>query len=111
MLKNEELREISRANTILGMIWAYAIEPDSDLYEKTGVTAKDLNDCMKALTHIHTTQKLKHMRNSEQSTLYKKIHRERRNLVQNINNAKRRNDQKKVDYWTKKLEEYEKGVE
>ena len=111
MLKNQDIKQISKAHTILGMIWAYAIEVDNnELYEKIGVSIKDLHDSMIALNHIRTQEKLKHIRNSEQSTLYKKIHKERHNIVQNINNAKHRNDQKKLDYWTKKLEEYKKEV-
>lgn len=108
MLKNEDLKQISKAHTILGMIWAYAIEVDTnELYEKTGITTKDIHDCMKALNHIHTQETIKHKRNSMQSTVYKKEHKERRNIVQNINNAKHRNDKKKLEYWTQKLKEYD----
>ena len=74
MLKNEELKQINQASVALGMIWAYAIEPDSDLYEKTGVTSKDLHDCMRALNHIYVTQNLKHKQASEQANAWNKAH-------------------------------------
>ena len=60
------------------MIWAYAIELDSnELYEKTGVTIKDLNDCMRALNHIHTVETLKHLRANERTNTWNKAHPEK----------------------------------
>lgn len=106
-LRNKDLGQISRAYVVLGMIWAYAIEPDSDLYEKTGVTSKDIHDSMTALNRIYIEQKLIKKTISAQSTEYKKIHKERRNLVQNINNAKKRHDKKKLEYWTQQLNEFD----
>lgn len=106
MLKNEDLKQISKAQTLLCVIWQYSIDSD-ELYEKTGITTKDIHDCMRALNHIHTQETIKHKRNSIQSTVYKKEHKERRNIVQNINNAKHRNDKKKLEYWTQKLKEYD----
>ena len=78
MLKNEDLKQISKAQTLLGMIWAYAIELDSnELYEKTGVTIKDLNDCMRALNHIHTVETLKHLKANERTNTWNKTHPEK----------------------------------
>ena len=78
MLKNEDLKQISKAQTLLGMIWAYAIELDSkELYEKTGVTIKDLNDCMRALNHIHTVETLKHIRANERTNVWNKANPEK----------------------------------
>ena len=78
MLKNEDLKQISKAQTLLGMIWAYAIELDSnELYEKTGVTIKDLNDCMRALNHIHTVETLKHLKANERTNTWNKAHPEK----------------------------------
>lgn len=106
MLKNEELRQISKAHTILGMIWAYTIElENNEFYEETGVTTKDIHDCMIALNHICITQKLKKLQVSDYSNEYKKQHRKHANIIQNINNAKRRNDTKKYNYWIEKLKE------
>ena len=78
MLKNEDLKQISKAQTLLGMIWAYAIELDSnELYEKTGVTTKDLNDCMRALNHIHTVETLKHLKANERTNTWNKANPEK----------------------------------
>lgn len=78
MLKNEDLRQISKAQTLLGMIWAYAIEQDNnELYEKTGVTIKDLDDSMRALNHIHTVETLKHLKASEKSNAWNKANPEK----------------------------------
>ena len=78
MLKNEDLRQIRKAQTLLGIIWAYAIDQDNnELYEKTGVTIKDLNDSMKALNHIHTVEILKHLKASEKSNAWNKANPEK----------------------------------
>ena len=77
MLTNAELEQISRASTLLGMIWIYATEPNSNIYENTGVTSKDLHDCMKALTYIYTRQCLKKELASEKSNAYNKRHAEK----------------------------------
>lgn len=63
MLKNEDLKQISKANTLLTIIYQYTLEIDNnDLYEKTGVTSKDIHNSIKALTHIHTIETLKHIK-------------------------------------------------
>ena len=78
MLKNEDLKQISKAQTLLGMIWAYAIELDNnELYEKTGVTTKDISECMKALNHIHTVETLKHLKASEKANAWNKANPEK----------------------------------
>ena len=55
-------------------------------------------------------EKIKNERNKNRTRAnnYKKIpnNRKRANIIQNINNAKHKNDQKKLDYWTNKLKEY-----
>ena len=65
MLKNEDLKQISKAQTLLCMIWQYSIDSD-ELYEKTGITTKDIHICMRALSHIHTVETL--------NTLYEITH-------------------------------------
>ena len=78
MLKNEDLKQISKAQTLLGMIWAYAIELDNnELYEKTGITTKDIHDCMRALSHIHTVETLKHLKASEKANAWNKANPEK----------------------------------
>lgn len=76
-------------------------------------TAKDLINYDDFETYYNIMEKLKEQRNENRSRSneYKKIpeNRKRANIIQNINNAKHRNDQKKLDYWTQKLEEYKRG--
>lgn len=109
-LKNEELKQISYATTLLEIIKQFAWEEDADgLCEKTGITIIDLEKSIKALKHIHITQKLQKQIASDKSTEYKKQHKTHRNIMQNINNARHRKDQKKLEYWTQKLKEEQGG--
>ena len=93
MLKNEDLRQIRKAQTLLGMIWAYAIDQDNnELYEKTGVTIKDLNDSMKALNHIHTVETLKHLKASEKSNAWNKANPEKHREINRRYEERKRNN-------------------
>ena len=75
MLRNKDIRQISKAHTLLTMIWHYTLELDNnDLYEKTGITSKDIHECMLALNHIHTAETLKHIKSSEKSNAWNKAH-------------------------------------
>lgn len=84
------------------------------LKEGINPTADDLINYEEFETYYNIMEKIKNdkIQNRIKSNEYKKlpINRKRANIIQNINNAKHRNDQKKLDYWTKKLEEYKKGV-
>lgn len=77
-------------------------------------TAKDLITVEEFETYYDIMEKVQKERNKNRTRAnnYKKIpkNRKRANIIQNINNAKHRNDQKKICYWTKKLEEYKKEV-
>lgn len=77
-------------------------------------TADDLITYEDFETYYNIMEKIQNERiqNRTRSNDYKKIptNRKRANIIQNINNAKHRKDQKKIDYWTKKLEEYKKEV-
>lgn len=77
-------------------------------------TAKDLITTEEFEKYYNIMEKIQKERNKSRARAnnYKKIpkNRKRANIIQNINNAKHRNDQKKIDYWTKKLEEYRKEV-
>ena len=78
MLKNEDLKQISKANILLTIIYQYTLETDNnDFYDKTGITTKDINECIKALTHIHTVEKLKHLKASEQANKWNKTNPEK----------------------------------
>ena len=76
MLKNEDLKQISKAQTLLCVIWQYSID-SNELYEKTGITTKDIHDCMKALNHIHTQETIKHLRASEKANKWNKANPEK----------------------------------
>ena len=108
MLKNENLKQINNTITLLTTIKLYLLENDpTDFIDKTGVDLVDIQHNIKNLIAIHTQETIKHKRNSIQSTIYKKENKERRNIVQNINNAKHKNDKKKLEYWAQKLKEYD----
>lgn len=78
MLKNEDLKQISKINTLLTIIYQYTIDADNnDLYDKTGVTSKDIHDSIKALTHIHTIETLKHIKASEKANKWNKANPEK----------------------------------
>ena len=78
MLKNEDLKQINKIKTLLGIIYQYTIDADNnELYEKTGITIKDINDCIKALSHIYTTEKIKHIKASEQANKWNKTNPEK----------------------------------
>ena len=92
MLRNEDIKAISKAHTLLGMIWAYAIDIDNnELYEKTGVTIKDLHDSMKALNHIHVQETMKHLKASEKSNAWNKAHPERHREINKEYERRKRN--------------------
>lgn len=76
MLKNEDLKQISKAQTLLCIIWQYSIDSD-ELYEKTGITTKDIHSCMRALSHIHTVETLKHLKASEKANAWNKANPEK----------------------------------
>ena len=108
MLKNENLKQINNTITLLTTIKLYLLENDpTDFIDKTGIDLIDIQHNIKNLIAIHTQETIEHKRNSLQSCIYKKEHRERRNIVQNINNAKHKNDKKKLEYWAQKLKEYD----
>ena len=85
------------------------------LKEEIKPTEKDLITIEDFETYYGIMEKIQKERNKNRirANNYKKIpkNRKRANIIQNINNAKHNNDQKKIDYWTKKLEEYKKEVE
>ena len=72
MLKNEDLKHISGVITLLTSIYQYTIDIDNnDFYENTNITTKDIHNSIKALTHIHTMETLKHIKASEKANKWK----------------------------------------
>lgn len=78
MLKNEEMKQLLHASNILEAVIQYIVNSETnDFYDKTGVTSKDIHDSIKALTHIHTVEKLKHLKTSEQANKWNKANPEK----------------------------------
>lgn len=84
------------------------------LKEEITPTAKDLINYEDFETYYNIMEKIKNERNKNRTRAndYKKIpkNRKRANIIQNINNAKHKNDKKKLEYWTNKLKEYKEEV-
>lgn len=91
MLKNEDLKQISKAQTLLCVIWQYSIDSD-ELYEKTGITTRDIHSCMRALSHIHTVETLKHLKASEKANAYNKAHPEKHREINRRYEKRKRNN-------------------
>ena len=78
MLKNENLKQISSTITLLTVIKQYLLETDpTDFIDKTGIDLIDIQHTIKALTHIHTVEKLKHLKASEQANKWNKANPEK----------------------------------
>lgn len=90
MLKNEDLKQISKAQTLLCIIWQYSIDSD-ELYEKTGITTKDIHSCMRALNHIHTVETLKHLKASEKANAWNKANPEKHREINRRYEERKRN--------------------
>lgn len=78
MLKNEDLKQISSTITLLTIIKQYLLETDpTDFIDKTRIDLIDIQHTIKALTHIHTVEKLKHLKASEQANKWNKANPEK----------------------------------
>ena len=91
MLKNEDLKQISKAQTLLCIIWQYSIDSD-ELYEKTGITTRDIHSCMRALSHIHTVETLKHLKASEKANAWNKANPEKHREINRRYEKRKRNN-------------------
>ena len=66
MLKNEDLKRINSAITLLTTIKLYLSENDpADFIDKTGVDLVDIQHNIKNLITIHTQETMKHLKASE----------------------------------------------
>ena len=95
MLKNEDIKQIRATYLLLNIIYKYTIDLDStELYDKTGITSRDILKCMKALSHIEAEETVKHITSNKRSNEYNKAHPERhRQLAKE--SAKRHRDRVK----------------
>ena len=63
MLKNNEIKQIGNAITLLTTIKLYLLENDpTDFIDKTGIDLIDIQRNIKALTNIYTQETLKHLK-------------------------------------------------
>lgn len=114
MLKNEDIKQIRATYLLLNIIYKYTTDLDStELYDKTGITSRDILKCMKALSHIEAEETVKHITSNKKSNEYNKANPEKhRQLVKE--SAKRHRDRVKQyqkEYYQKnkeKLAEYKK---
>ena len=117
VLKNKDINLLIKMENLIGMNEKTLFGEDNNKkcivnwYDGT-TTVVDKNDFLNFMALIERALKDKQEMASVANN-YKKIpkNRKRANIIQNINNAKHRNDKAKIDYWTKKLEEYKKEVE
>ena len=58
MLKNDELKQINNAITLLTTIKIYTLYEDINL-DKAGITISDIDKSIQALNNIHKSQKIK----------------------------------------------------
>ena len=75
MLKNENLRQINNAVTLLTAIKLYLLENDVENFiDKTGIDIIDIQQNIKNLISIHTQETLKHLQASEKANAWNKAH-------------------------------------
>ena len=78
MLKNEDLKRINSAITLLTTIKLYLLENDpTDFIDKTGVDLIDIQHNIKNLITIHTQETMKHLKASEKSNAWNKANPEK----------------------------------
>lgn len=95
MLKNEDLKRLSKTTTLLSTLKQYFIDlDDNNLYDQTGITLKDIQEGIQTLNHIHTTETIKHVKASEKSNAWNKAHPEQHRKHNRESGRKRYNEKK-----------------
>lgn len=114
MLKNEAIKQIRDTYFLLNIIYKYATDTDSsELYDKTGITSKDILKCMKELSRIEAEETIKHITSNKRSNEYNKAHPEKHRQLQK-EYSKRHKDKTKAyqkEYFQKnkkRIAEYRK---
>ena len=78
MLKNEDLKRINSAITLLTTIKLYLLENDpADFIDKTGVDLVDIQHSIRNLITIHTQETMKHLKASEKANAWNKANPEK----------------------------------
>ena len=91
MLKNEDLKQISKAQTLLCIIWQYSIDSD-ELYEKTDINTRGIQRCMRVCSSIHTVKTLKHLKASEKANAWNKANPEKHREINRRYEERKRNN-------------------
>ena len=78
MLKNEDLKRINSAITLLTTIKLYLLENDpTDFMDKTGVDLVDIQHSIRNLITIHTQETMKHLNANEKANAWNKANPEK----------------------------------
>ena len=78
MLKNEDLKRINSAITLLTTIKLYLLENDpTDFIDKTGVDLVDIQHSIRNLITIHTQETMKHLNANEKANAWNKANPEK----------------------------------
>ena len=92
MLKNEDLKRINSAITLLTTIKLYLLENDpTDFIDKTGVDLVDIQHSIRNLITIHTQETMKHLKASEKANAYNKAHPEKHTEINRRYEKRKRN--------------------
>ena len=93
MLKNEDLKRINNAITLLTTIKLYLLENDpTDFIDKTGVDLVDIQHNIKNLITIHTQETMKHLKASEKSNAWNKANPEKHREINRRYEERKRNN-------------------
>ena len=92
MLKNEDLKRINSAITLLTTIKLYLLKNDpTDFIDKTGVDLVDIQHSIRNLITIHTQETMKHLKASEKANAYNKAHPEKHREINRRYEERKRN--------------------
>ena len=92
MLKNEDLKRINSAITLLTTIKLYLLENDpTDFIDKTGVDLVDIQHNIRNLITIHTQETMKHLNANEKANAWNKANPEKHREINRRYEERKRN--------------------
>ena len=92
MLKNEDLKRINSAITLLTTIKLYLLENDpTDFIDKTGVDLADIQHSIRNLITIHTQETMKHLNANEKANAWNKANPEKHREINRRYEERKRN--------------------
>ena len=93
MLKNEDLKRINSAITLLTTIKSYLLENDpTDFIDKTGVDLVDIQHSIRNLITIHTQETMKHLNANEKANAWNKANPEKHRKHSREDERRKRNN-------------------